>query len=212
MRFGAAVLVLSFAPALIAIDPKNSPADYPVQGAVADFKAGVEYMVRSFSGEGQSFIIEDYLIVEVGVYPQREANLDLRRFTLRLNGKMVAMTQTPGMVAASLKYPDWTAKPSVEAGVGLPGRDIVFGRRQPVQRFPGDPRAYPEPQRNPNGQVIDSGQPAPIDYENLVKRAALPEGKFNRPLAGLIFFPYDGKLKKIRTVELLIDEIVLKLR
>ena len=51
-----------------------------------------------------------------------------------------------------------------------------------------------------------------IDYGDLITKSALPEGLKNKPLAGLIYFPYDGKLKSIRTVELLIDDTVLKLR
>jgi hypothetical protein len=31
-------------------------------------------------------------------------------------------------------------------------------------------------------------------------------------VAGFLYFPYDGKLKSIRTVDLMIDDQVLKLR
>ena len=75
-------------------------------------------MANSFSAEGQSFTVDDYLIVEIGLFPKGEANVDLRRFTLRMNGKALLLTQTPGMVAASLKYPDWNSKPVVTAAAG----------------------------------------------------------------------------------------------
>ncbi len=42
--------------------------------------------------------------------------------------------------------------------------------------------------------------------------AALSEGKRNKPIAGLLYFPYDKKLKTIRTVDLLVDDQVIKLR
>jgi hypothetical protein len=203
MRFVLALAALSVAPLCVALDVRATPAEYPVQGSVADMKVGVEYMVRSFLAEGQSFSIDDYLIVEIGVFPQREANCDLRRFTLRVNGKTVLQTQTPGFVAASVKYPDWRMRPSLEASAG----DVIVGRQPRVGRFPGDPRQSPTPRQRP-----PDVEHAPVDYERIIKNAALPEGKFNRPVAGFVYFPYDGKLKSIKTVELLIDDTVLKLR
>ena len=100
---------------LFAIEVKNAPSDYPAQGSAKDFSFGAEYMVNSFSAQGRSFTVEDYLIVEIGLFPKGEANVDLRRFTLRVNGKALLLAQTPGMVAASLKYPDWNSKPVVTA-------------------------------------------------------------------------------------------------
>ena len=50
------------------------------------------------------------------------------------------------------------------------------------------------------------------DYGALVNNAALPEGKRNKPLAGLIYFPYGKKLKTIRRLELLVDDTAIQLR
>lgn len=190
---------------LLGVEVRNAPSEYPAQGAVGDMKVGAEYMVTTFSAEGQSFSVEDHLIVELGVFPQKEANVDVRRFTLRINGKRILMTQTPGMVAASVKYPDWTSKPTLQADAG----PVTVGRAPPVGRFPGDRRAERLP--TPDPSQTNSTKPE-VNYADLIKRAALTEGKMNRPLAGLLYFPYDGKLKSIRTVELLIDETPLKLR
>ncbi|HYI95953.1 MAG TPA: hypothetical protein VEX68_20595 [Bryobacteraceae bacterium] len=210
MRFVIALATLALVSSLEALDARESPTQYPVQGVTADMKVGVEYMVRSFLADNQSFTIDDYLIVEVGVFPQHEAKLDLRRFTLRINGNAVLLTQTPGMVAASVKYPDWTMRPSVQAGATTAdGRGVIIGRDPRVGRWPGDPRQSPEPQ-NRTPEVTPDKQP--IDYERLITRSALPEGRFNKPLAGFLYFPYDGKLKSIKRVELLIDDNVLKLR
>jgi hypothetical protein len=203
-------IALAFAPFAYALDARASPAEYPVQGAVTDMNVGVEYMVRSFLADHQSFTIDDYLIVETGVFPQGEANLDVRRFTLRINGKAVLHPQTPGMVAASVKYPDWTMRPNMQGGVTTPdGRGVILGRDPQVGRWPGDPRQSPPPQqRTPQIQADKE----PVNYEHLINRSALPEGKFNKPLAGFLYFPYDGKLKSIKSVELLIDDKALKLR
>ena len=124
MRFPVILTALLLVPGLVAIEVKNAPSDYPANGVAADFKLGAEYMVNSFSAQEESFTVDHYLIVEIGVFPQGEANIDLRRFTLRINGKTSLMTQTPGMVAASVKYPDWTSKPEMTAAAG----PILIGR------------------------------------------------------------------------------------
>ncbi len=73
MRFPVIFTGLMFLPGLVAIEVKNAPSDYPAQGRVADFKLGAEYMVSSFSAQGESFTVDHYLIVEIGIFPQGEA-------------------------------------------------------------------------------------------------------------------------------------------
>ena len=203
MRFPRNSAALVLVPGLFAIEVKNAPADYPVQSEVADFRLGAEYMVNSFEANGESFTIDRYLVVEVGIFPQGEANVDLRRFTLRINGKAPLPTQTPGIVAASVKYPDWTSKPEMTAAAG----PVLIGRPSAVERFPGDRRN----QRGIPGQVAQTQEPK-VDYGRLIETAALPEGKRNKPTAGFLYFPCDQKLKTIRTVDLLVDNAVVKLR
>ena len=211
MRWKAAVLASLALTSAFALDARKAPEEYPEQSASSDFRAGVEYMVRTFVADGASFLVDDYLIVEIGVFPRPIAHLDIQRFKLRINGKTLLLTQTPGIVAASLKYSDWTQRPTVQANVGMGDRDILIGRPPRTQRFPGDPTVRQPPPQVDN-RIEGRPEQAPIDYTDLVQRAALPEGDFNKPIAGLLFFPYDGKLKKIKSVELLIDDTVLKLR
>jgi hypothetical protein len=203
MRFPVILTALALVSGLSAIEVKQGPSDYPTQGAVKDFKLGAEYLANSFSAQGQSFTVDGYLVVEIAIFPQGEANVDLRRFTLRINGKTSLLTQTPGMVAASVKYPDWTSKPVVTAAAG----PIILGRPPAVERFPGDRRE----ERGIPGQVTESRSPD-VDYGALINNAALPEGKRSKPLAGFIYFPYSKKPKTIRTAELLVDDTVIKLR
>ena len=203
MRLPVNLSALMLSPGLLAIEVKNTPSDYPAQGSAKNLKVGAEYLVSSFFAKGQSFTVNDYLIVEVGVFPQGEANIDLRRFTLRINGKNLLLTQTPGMVGASVKYPDWSSKPVVTAAAG----PVILGRPTAVERFPGDRRA----QRRIPGQTVETPEPE-VDYATLINNAALPEGKRSKPVAGFLYFPFDKKLKTIRTVELLVDDTVIKLR
>jgi hypothetical protein len=208
MRSLAAFIV--FATAATALDVRKSPEEYPVQGRTADFKVGADFMVRSFLAGGQALSIDDYLLVEVGIFPTAETTVDLRRFLLRVNGKTPLLTQTPGFVAASIKYPDWRMRPSLQAGVGMGDTGVLIGRPRPTSRFPGDRR--PDIGRPPGRTTVDSPQNEQVDYVRLIEDASLPEGKRMKPAAGYLYFPYNGKLKSIKTVELLIDDVVLKLR
>ena len=206
MRLFAALIV--FATAATALDVRKSPDEYPVQGRTADFKVGADFMVRSFLAGGQALSIDDYLLVEVGIFPTAETTIDLRRFLLRVNGKTPLLTQSPGFVAASLKYPDWQTRPSLQAGVGMGDRGVLIGRPRPTSRFPGDRR--PDVGNPPGRTTVES--PPEIDYVRLMEDASLPEGKRINPAGGYLYFPYDGKLKSIKTVELLVGDVVLKLR
>src|SRR3954452_9077181 len=145
MQLAAILLPLFLGFRVFALDVRASPGDYPVQGAVVDMKLGAEYMVTTVSAEGQTFSVHDYLVVELGVFPQKEANVDVRRFSLRINGKRLLAAQSPGMVAASLKYPDWTTKPVLEAE----GGPIVVGGTSGAGRFRGDRRAGGPPPLDP---------------------------------------------------------------
>jgi hypothetical protein len=204
MRPSLPLALLAGATLLGAVEVRKSAEEYPSHTSVSDMKVGVEYMVTAFSAEGQTFTVDDHLILEVGIFPREESKVDLRRFILRINGKRELFAQTPGMVAASVKYPDWTRKPTLQAAAG----PLIIGRPTTPGRFPGDQRA-PLPPRQP---VENESPKEQIDYSDLINKSALPEGVKSKPLAGLIYFPYDGKLKSIRTVELLIDDTVLKLR
>jgi hypothetical protein len=173
-------------------------------------------------GADQLFVVDDYLVVLVAVYPlhKRTVNIDSRSFTLRLNGKKDAvLAQAPGLVAASMKYPDWRRKPQLVGGVGMGDTGIILGRPQPVERFPGDPR--PRQDRLPNPPRTDTGVQVPpteaVDPAELVQKLALPDGAIRVPTAGYLYFAYTGKLSKLKNVELVVqseseEAVVLRLR
>ncbi|MBI3280250.1 MAG: hypothetical protein HYZ57_10455 [Acidobacteria bacterium] len=198
--------------------PRPKAEDYPARGAITGATVGVEYNVRTFAAEGRTFVIGDYLVVGVAVYPhsrKQEVPIAHSRFTLRINGRKDAIfPQPPGMVAASLKYPDWER----ERGVTVAAGPVIIGRPQIQPRFPGDQRPpqtrMPAPPRAPS----DAGAPAaePVDFDELIARAALPEGRVTMPVSGFLYFAWRGKLSKIKSVDLVIEDepqpIVLRLR
>jgi hypothetical protein len=198
--------------------PRAKVSEYPVNGKVGELEIGAEYMVHSF-GADQIFLADDFLIVEVAVYPPKRTDVvvDARKFTLRLNGKKdVLLAQPSGMVAASIKYPDWQRKPQVIAGGGIGDQGIILGQPPSVERFPGDRRAErgPAPPRVPTGNSPTPTEP--VDPAELVQKVALPEGKTNWPVSGYVFFPYRGKASKLKSVELIAEfgsePVVLRLK
>ena len=196
--------------------PKPAATDYPVTTRFGDTAIAADFMIHSISGEGQTFFVEDYLVVEVAIYPDKfkEIAVANTQFVLRLNGKRTLVTQTPQFVAASLKYPDWERRPTL---VGQAG-PIIVGRPQQVERFPGDPTVgqgrLPEQPRVPS-QLPSSRAETP-KAQDIALEMALPEGTHKHPVSGYIYFPYKGKLKGLKTIELVVksgpNEAVLKLR
>jgi hypothetical protein len=186
-------------------DPKPTAADYPAHGDAGRVPVGAEYMVRSIATPKGLFLTNDYLVVEMALYPPPAGMLvNAHEWTLRLNGKkQELMAQTPGIVAASLKYPDWSRRPAAVADVG----PVVIGQPAPVERFPGDNR--PAQNRIP-GQIPrvptrqDTGvEEERLDISDVIARAALPEGVFRGPVSGYLFFPWRGNPEKIKTVDLI---------
>ncbi len=211
------ILLLSQALPGQVVPAKQKPADYPVHAQAGNTGIGAEFMVHVVSIEGQSYFVPDYFVVEVAVFPEKGGPLELRNghFTLRINGKkQELMTQSPGFAAASLKYSDWSQRPSVTASAGAGDGGIVIGRPQTQPRFPGDDRP-PRP-TNPTQTTVDSGKEPPMTAAEAVVAAALIEGPINQPAAGYLYFPYRGDGKKAKKIEMVYrgpaGEVTLPLR
>ena len=149
------------------------------------------------------FIAKDYLVVEVALFPANGASLlvNAGHFSLRVNGRKQALSpQAPEFVAASLKYPDSDTGPRATAALG----PLVLGQPRPVERFPGDPNARtgPAPPRAPTDNPSGQDQAPPVKADELVVQAALPEGEHHGPTSGFLYFPYRGKISRIRSLEL----------
>jgi hypothetical protein len=208
------------AAALAGTEPKPKPEDYPVRAQAGDVTIAAEYMVHSFAGQGQTFVAEGYLTVEVALFPRAGAPLEVNPagFTLRINGKKrVILSQAPWHVAGSLKYPDWERRPTLTASGGIGDAGVTVGRPRSVERFPDDPRPrqerLPQPPRAPDAQDRSGLDPRErVRPEELVSEVALPEGPARGPVAGYLYFASREKASRIRSVELLYGDAVLKLK
>lgn len=189
--------------------PKDKPVSYPAHTTVGDIAIGADYLVHSIPANSQTFFAPDYLVVEVAVFPKRGSptEIAISTFTLRVNGKkQVLYSDSTGMVAASIKYPDWEQRKNLEVGASVGDAGVIIGRPPVVGRFPDDPRQQqtrlPRPPKAPDAQQgVEREEPE--DLDTALIRTALPQGAVSIPVSGYLYFRYQGKTKSIKSVELL---------
>ncbi|HLY15892.1 MAG TPA: hypothetical protein VKR61_01650 [Bryobacteraceae bacterium] len=183
--------------------PKASEQDYPAHVKLPELAIGAEYLVHSFGGGGEMYIARDYLVVEVALFPSNRESFAVTaaRFALRFNGRKEAIApQSPEFMAASLRNPDWDSHPGAVASAG----PVIFGAPTPRERFPGDPQARtgPPPPRAPDDNPTGAEKAPRVAAEDLAVQNALPEGTHHGPVSGYLYFPYQGRIKRIRKLEL----------
>jgi hypothetical protein len=203
------------------LKPKDKVVDYPVHAELQHgFTIGAEYLVHTVpsptSNPRDGMVANDYLVIELGVFGPRTASIDLSigTFQLLINGKMTLTTDSPGSVASSIKFDDRAQRARVQmAGNAGPVGVGTAPNRGP--RFPGDPTGnHPISVDGPEiSAPVDKD--APVSVDDRIKLASLPQGALAPPFAGLIFFPYAGKTKSIKTLELIYEgpegKVTLKL-
>jgi hypothetical protein len=197
--------------------PKPAPEEYPVHANAGSIAVGAEFMVHSFSRGEQTFIAQDYLVVEVALFPPKGENVYVEpgRFSLRINGKKIAlMPQAPSMAAASLNHREWQQRPGATADIGMGGVGIGMGHPRQTTPFPGAPPAsrLPQPPRSPDANNPSGIEKEPVKPEELLVQTALPEGVHRGAVSGFLYFAYQGKTSSIKSLELLYEGAVLKLR
>ena len=216
-------LIAGLLSADVGLTPRPLPEDFPVHQETARVRIGAEFMVHSFGRDSERYVNEDFLTVEVGVYPiERSPTLiSAGQFTLRVNGKKeVLRSVAPSVVASSLKYNDWEQRVTLDgpSGPGSSGPGSSGGLSQSGPRFPGDNRSnqgrLPAPPQVSQDPTL--AQPAHVAPSVLVKEVALEEGEHKFPAGGYLYFPYRGKVKSIRSLDLIYDNgsesITLRLR
>jgi hypothetical protein len=194
------------------VEPRKGPEEYPAQAALKEVTLGVEYLVRSVSGSGRTFFLNDYLVVEVAVFPARgrEVAVALSHFRLQVGEKKkreVLPAVGSQFVAASLKYSNWEQQRNLEVAGGVGDQGVIVGRPPATERFPGDPTSrsrLPAPPRAPEPDQSIEPPPRVWGHE-VVVACGLPEGPAAGPVAGYLYFPYKGKTKELRPVELVYD-------
>jgi len=190
--------------------PLSKVSDYPAHVKLPSMEIGAEYLLNSIPLARGMYIAKDHLVLEVAIFPSTEdgVNVSSSQFTLRVNNKTILYSDSSGAVANSLKYPDWQMRPTMTAEAGVGNGSVVLGAPPPVARFPGDRRAdrppsvprVPDPP-DPTGAPKAADQP----IETQIAIAALPQGQLQEPVKGFLFFPFSGKTKSIRSLDLIYD-------
>ena len=206
MKYRIAIAAVALLFTLQAQDAARTKAsDYPSPTTAEGVEIGAEYMVHSIPGPRGGYFAKEYLVVEVAIFPAARQSLKISsgHFTLRVNNKSNLTAQSSGSVAAALKYPDWEQRRNMTAQAG----PLIFGAPPAVGRFPGDP-TQPRPLPNPVPDQTDTSgvdKEPNVPIEDAIARAALPEGPTVTPVKGCIFFRFEGKLKSIKSLDLIYD-------
>jgi hypothetical protein len=175
------------------IPPRAAPADYQAHASTGTVAVAAEFLGHSIpTADGSTYTNEDYVAVETGLFGLAGArlNISVGNFSILINGKKkkkeVSLPSQPyGMVFRSLKDPVWEDKVAVEAKAAKSSTTIGKGG---VESDPPAPAKMPlEMQRA---------------MQQRVQKVAMPEGDRALPQAGLLFFPYHGKVDAIQSMEL----------
>jgi hypothetical protein len=167
--------------------PRTGPADYPVQA-----KLGAITLAADFAGHGLPtpdgpLSTEDYLVVEVAFFGPTGKRLPVsfNDFSLRINNrKNPTASESYEQVGASVKDPEWTSPEKPDKG----GNGILGGGGGANDTSKDPPRPPAELRRA---------------WARRVWKAALADGDRPLPQDGLLFFSYGGKVKGIRSLELI---------
>lgn len=173
------------------IAARGSAAEYQTAVKMGNYTLGVDFDAHGVPTSDGVFSTEEYIVFEVALYgpPGSHMALKFEDFSLRINGKKQAAASVPfTFVFKSLKSPEWEATLAYVPKQSANGINTGGG-----------------------GAAADSTPPPapkmPLDVERRmqlrVQKAAPPEGDRPLPVTGIIFFPYSGKVKNIKTMELL---------
>ena len=198
--------------------PKPSAGEYPAHATSGNLAIGAEYMVHSFGSGEQMYLAENYLVVEVALFPPKGEGITAGAagFTLRVNGKALLYAQNPQMVAANLNRRDYNSPRGPTADLGMGGVNIGLGYpqgRSPVPGAPDDRRRLPNPPRAPDAGAPGGGEPKEqVRPEEVLLRTALPEDAHRGPVSGFLYFLYTGKASGLKSIDLLFQDAAIKLK
>ena len=207
------VLLCFLAPLLMAdtVTVKAKPEDYQAHMEISKVAIGAEYHAHTLplAGTAAPLFAGEYLVIEIAVFPKAPVEVNAGQFTLRLNGKkQLILTQPAGMVVQSMKGL-FGQGPNLVMSGGIGDGQVSVGGQQRQPRFPGDttgtrqPRPVPVPEEDrPGVEKAPEAKP-----EDAVPAREFPNGMVEKPVAGYLFFPYGGKLKALKSIELIYESV-----
>ncbi|MGP8245751.1 MAG: hypothetical protein ACLQVN_14685 [Bryobacteraceae bacterium] len=172
--------------------PRPSPGEYQAHAQAGAVTIAAEFEGRSVPTLNGPLASEEYVAIETGFFgpPGARTTISDSDFSLRINGKKPLPCQPFGLVAESVKDPEWAPPVPVESKA-----KTVLNSGGSSDQGQGDSKTPPPPVKIPI--EIQRG------WAQRVQRVALPEGERTLPQAGLIFFQYRGKVERIDSIELI---------
>jgi hypothetical protein len=175
------------------LPPRAAAADYQAHAQVGAVTIGAEFTGHNVGTQEGMLTTDDFVVIEAGVFgpPEGRLTLSVEDFSLRINGnKKVLSAQPYEFVTKTVKDPDYE-RPDPDSGSS---KTVLTGTGQ---KTPGvDPNAPPA-----------ALPPIPFElkrsWQLRVKRDSLPIGDRPLPVAGMLFFPYGGMTKGVRSIELI---------
>jgi hypothetical protein len=172
------------------LPPRAAASEYQAQEKAGAVTIGAEFAGHSVPTPDHTYLAEDYVVVEAGLFgpPGTHTRLTRDDFSLRVNGKKTVLASEPyELVFHSLKDPEWQPPEAPEAKESKGGL-TTGGGGGGGDKLPPIPPKMPFPLRRA--------------MEQHVQRAAMLEGDRPLPQAGLLFFLYRGKVESIKSLEL----------
>jgi len=172
-------------------------------GEIAAERLKPDRVAKTFSSE----IDRDYMVIEVAVYPQNGAIIDVQwfDFALRFAGQQETRPDTPEEASVPLRERPGIKGPvevTSETGVIVTTqKDPVTGRRSTrAGTYEGIGVAVGNPQPNPLPPA--SRGPDPRVLQDKLQEKALPQGKTGKAIAGYLYFPKPPKKPQNNLLEL----------
>ncbi len=192
--------------------PRASASDYAASATFGDRSLGAEFLAHSVPAPGGVLFAAGHLVVDVGMFapPGKSGvstvtNIAPEHFTLTHNGKKIPLlTDSAGSVAAAMRESPMNGGPHLEATGSINNSGVILGRRRQETGVPElDRRGRGEDiPRAPGQDQVRPPAGVPLNLQAELERAALQRCECKLPSGGLLYFPFAGKLKSIKSLVL----------
>ncbi len=169
--------------------PRAAASDYQAQAQAGSVTIAAEFMGHGVPTPDGVYDTEDYVVVEIGFYGPPDARLKLSSsdFSLKIGKKKSPVPTEPlELVLKTLKDPNWIPPEQPDAKKSNNGINTGGGNQD---NTPPPPPKMPMELRHVMNQHV--------------QKTAMLEGDRPLPQAGLLFFPYRGKVESIKSLELI---------
>lgn len=200
------------------LPPRAKASEYQASVAIpgsSSHTLAADYLGHSApTGRGVLFA-PNHIVLEVAVFGTEPIVVRHAHFQLQLTGKVAPKnpiaTDPSSYVAATMREGSIHSAnaPNLEATGSLGNAGVILGRRRPSTGSPDldstrqgrgpAPPVVGAPGHDRSGNSAE----APIDPVEALAKVELEPGERKMPARGLLFFPYAGKLKPLRTITLL---------